>query len=176
MVACKFSRVTNNNTDSIHKKTFQLSGNITFTSDYCGGARPSENMLERLATPTPYQGKVFYIRSGERNNLNSPILYTVVTDSTGHYSVSLPPGNYCMIDEFRKDTSFILDVYKRDPTLQPNYLVVHDKECLQNWFNSCFYGFTILDTDVSNINFNIHRSCFRPEGVPCIDYNGPLPQ
>lgn len=173
IAACKISGADNNNRGNKHNNTFQLSGNITFTSDYCGGAKPPKDLLEGLATPTPYLGKVFYIRSGERNDVTSPVLYTVISDSLGHYSVNLQPGNYCMIDEFRKDTSFMFDVYKKDPN---NFLVVHDKKCLENWFNSCFNGFTISNADISNVNFNIHRSCFRPEGVPCIDYDGPLPQ
>ena len=172
MIACKISGTNKNNTSNPHKKTYQLSGNITYTSDYCGGAYPSNNMLQRLATPAPYPGKVFYIRQAERNDMNSPILYTIVTDSTGHYSINLPPGNYCMIDEFRKDTAFIADVYKVDPY---NYLQVNDKKCLEDWFNSCFYGFSIKDSNFVHADFNIHRSCFRPEGVPCISYIGPMP-
>lgn len=173
MTACKVSEKDSNDLGRHRKKTFKLSGKITYTSDYCGGPPPSSIILDRLAIPSPYLGKTFYIRAGERNNLSSPILCTFVTDSLGNYSIELPQGNYCIIDEFRKDTSFMTDIYKVDPY---NYIHVENSECLKEWFNSCFYGFAISNHNITNVNFNIHRICFRPEGVPCISYNGPIPQ
>lgn len=172
LLACKSSGNTENNGSNQNKKTFRLSGNVTYTSDYCGGVQPPNSLLEQLATPTPYAGKTFYLRAGEKNNLQKPILYTVITDTLGNYAIDLPIGNYCMIDEFRKDSSFMKAVYKEDPY---NYLQVNDQECLQNWFNGCYYNVAIKNTDISNVNFNFHRPCFRPEEVPCISYIGPMP-
>ncbi len=171
--ACKIAGGTT--TDGIHhqNKTFRLSGNVTYTSDYCGGAEPPETLLQELAKPRPYAGKKFYIRGGETNNLKSKILYTVVTDSLGNYSINLPVGNYCMIDEYRKDSTFIGALLNNTPE---SGLYVTDKQCVKDWFNSCFYGFKISTGDISNINFNIHRDCFRPEGIPCVAYTGPLPE
>ncbi len=171
--ACKMKGETTEGANNPHKKTYKLSGKVTSTSDYCGGAEPPPELLDQLATPIPYQGKTFYIKAGTMNNINAPILYTVVTDTGGNYSVQLPPGKYCMIDKFRADTSFLRSLLKNDPN---SNLKVGDKKCLQDWFNSCFYAFSISDSNLTNVNFHVHRPCFTPEGVPCVGYSGPLPE
>lgn len=155
-----------------HNKTYTVSGNITYTSDYCGGAYPSESMLLRLATPSPYPEKVLYIRKASHNDLDQPILYTLITDSLGNFSADLPTGNYCLIDEFRKDRTLLDKLNNKDST---NYLRVPDPKCLDDWFNNCLYGFTVSNYPIMTIQLNVHRACFRPEGVPCISYIGPMP-
>ncbi len=155
-----------------HKKSYQVSGTITYTSNYCGGARPPETLLEQMATPTPYPGKVLHIRKGNTNDLSSLIIKTIVTDSLGKFSLSVEPGNYCIIDDYRKDASFV------DLMLHPaddSYLKVEDPGCLKEWLNICLCSITVTDQNIQDIQINIHRACFRPEGVPCINYTGPLP-
>jgi hypothetical protein len=39
-----------------------VSGEVTQTSSYCGGARPSDEMVQEQNRPKPYGGKKFYIR------------------------------------------------------------------------------------------------------------------
>jgi hypothetical protein len=168
--ACKTTGLSNHNGNNQQPKTYQVSGTITFTGDYCGGAHPSEEMLKQFRVPAPNIGKVLHIRSGVTNNLNSTILYTLVTDSLGQFSVNLPPGDYCMIDDFRKDNSFFQSLFDSD-----NHLSVNDQKCVEDWLNSCFYSFTVSNADITNIQLNIHRICFVPESVPCVSYTGPYP-
>ena len=171
LVSCKTTTDVSHHGNA-NVKTYRVSGNITYSSDYCGGAYPSEAMLLQLANPTPYSGKVLFIRRTKTNDLSQPILYTLISDSLGNFSIDLPPGNYCLIDEFRKDRAIFEKVYSKDST---NYLRVPDPQCLDDWFNSCLYGFTVSDYSISTIQINIHRTCFRPEGIPCISYTGPMP-
>jgi hypothetical protein len=163
---CKTTSIGNGNQTNM----YQVSGTITYTSDYCGGAAPPEELLNQLKTPTPYMGKILHIRAAQTNDFSKPILHTLVTDSLGHFSVSLPPGNYCMIDDFRKDGSFVQTLNKK------NNLSTNNQQCVDDWLNSCLYSFTVTQANITNIQLNIHRICFVPEGVPCVSYDGPLPQ
>src|SRR5687767_12559298 len=49
------------------KKSFTVSGKVEHTYSYCGGARPSPEMLAEYQTPKPFGGKKFYVRKGKVN-------------------------------------------------------------------------------------------------------------
>jgi hypothetical protein len=153
-------------------KTYQISGTVTYTSNYCGGARPSETLLQQLAIPTPYPGKQIHFRKGNSNDLSSLIIKTIVTDSLGKFTLQLEPGKYCIIDDYRKDRSFVDSMLHQ---ADDSYLKVQDPQCINDWLSTCLYSLTVKDQNLMDIQINIHRECFRPEGVPCINYTGPLP-
>ena len=46
---------------------FLIKGKVTQTWSYCGGAAPTEEILEQCARPQPYNGKVFFLRKGKVN-------------------------------------------------------------------------------------------------------------
>jgi hypothetical protein len=43
-------------------KEYTVSGKVTQSSAYCGGMRPSEEMLNELTKSKPYTGKIFYVK------------------------------------------------------------------------------------------------------------------
>ena len=72
-------------------KTFEVSGIVTQTYSYCGGAAPPAELLEKLATPVPYQGKRFFIRGGKINKSNNLIINRFTTGKDGKFSLELAP-------------------------------------------------------------------------------------
>jgi len=147
-------------------KTYIISGKVTQTSSYCGGARPPEEMLKRLATPVVFPGKKFYIRKGKINNTKAKIVKSFVTDSTGSFSIRLAPGTYSIILEEQ--------VHKiRSGDYTKKYQVV-DNRCLQEWWAKPYYLVEVKDENVSELTFNFHNRCYITSDIPCITYKGPL--
>jgi hypothetical protein len=151
-------------------KQKDVSGLITQTHAYCGGARPTEEVLKRLQTPAPFPGKKIYIRCGNENTTKKKIIRTVTADSTGHFSIKLPPGTYCIIQE------------EQVKKLDPDHFLKKEtaelklkKNCLEKWWSTCYQTFEVKATDSHvPLNVNFHFPCFT-EGIPCMQYSGPLP-
>ena len=70
-------------TDSL--KTFAVSGRVTQTYSYCGGASPPKQVLDRLANPVAYSGKKFYIRQGKANSTKAKVVKSFITGKDGEY-------------------------------------------------------------------------------------------
>lgn len=170
LVACKISTDISSNKP---KKLFKVSGTVTYTSDYCGGAPPSEDLIIQLSTPQPYPGKQLFIRSGSMNDVQNTVLHNITTDENGYFELELPPGEYCMVDEYRLNRDFIKRLYSTTNPLEN--IVPGDSTCIEDWFNSCLINITVSESDIDSLDFNISRPCFRPEGVPCLMYTGPYP-
>lgn len=150
----------------------KVSGTVTQTFSYCGGARPSNEMLAKLAEPKPFANKKLFIKKGKTNDINSVAVVEVVADSAGNFSVSLPSGDYCIVDEFKSKSNFneILKKYEKETT---NYSAV-DPECLKNWFSTPDAVFTVTKTGLKDLNVAYHHPCSW-RSVPCANYRGPLP-
>jgi hypothetical protein len=68
----------------------QISFQITYTREYCGGARPDEEILKEFATEIPYANDIVYLVSADG------IKHRLQTDETGKSFIEIPPGNYKM--------------------------------------------------------------------------------
>jgi len=149
---------------------YRVSGKITQSHAYCGGARPPQALLDEMTKPTPFPGKKLFIRSGSENSSAKPVLKEIVSDSLGLFSILLPPGNYCVVQEDQ--------VNKLDIAAFRKKLTSYDKldeTCLQQWWDKCFLTFEVGSADKTNLNIHFHFPCFT-NGLPCITYTGPLPQ
>ncbi len=145
--------------------TYIISGKVTQTTSYCGGAAPPQELLDRLATPIAYPDKKLYIRKGRTNNIKSNILKTIITDSAGEFSIRLAAGTYVIIQEEQLQEIKAAD-YKKE------YLQV-DEKCLQEWWTKPYYLLEVKKENITNLHFNIQHDCFMETDVPCITYTGP---
>src|ERR1051326_4628541 len=73
------------------EKKVTISGNASQTYPYCGGARPTPEILEQLSQPKPVIGKKFHVIKGEKNSADRKIILSFTTDSSGNFSFKLPP-------------------------------------------------------------------------------------
>lgn len=147
------------------KHLVKIQGIITQTSDYCGGARPSDEMLEQLAKPKPMIGKEIFIKIGPKNKAENSIYKKVITDSVGHFEIMLPTGAVY---------SFIED-WKSKPFITPKNTeyIKWDVACLYERYLTADYVLNVKSANNSMININFHKPCFfRPY---CGSYSGPLP-
>lgn len=166
------------NTGAIHSQsrssnekisqTYSVCGKVMVTEPYCGGAYPEPGELELLTAPRPYTGKVFYVRSGDTNTINKPIVKSFTINTTGNFCIVLPKGKYIFI---QKDQVKKLDLKKYE--LGENYQT--SKECLINWWKTPYYKFEIKTENIVDLEFNFYHQCFVDGDTPCIGYFGPMP-
>ena len=147
-------------------------GQITYSAQYCQGAKPTEELLKELRTPKAFAGKKFFIRKGALNNLKAPIIASVVTDSSGKFKVSLNNGIYCVVSENKKDKSIYNQYIMEHSKKTKDYAAV-DMQCLNNWIKTPDFSFEVKKASVT-MDHNYVSPC--PwETLPCIQFTGPLP-
>ena len=148
-------------------KEYVVTGKVTQTSTYCGGANPPQELLARLATPIAYPAKKFYIRRGKINTTKARIIKSFTTDSAGFFSISLAPGVHAVILEEQ--------LCKIKPNQYNTKYQQADNKCLQQWWATPFYLLEVKDKNISELNFNFLHRCYVTSDIPCITYRGPLP-
>ena len=145
-------------------KLYKVSGTVTATYSYCGGARPSEEMLAELKRPKPMAEKKLFIKTGNSNSKNNQALKSFITDADGHFTIELEKGLYCIVEE-NKSAGFKIPVADADHKW--------DMDCLTKAYEQCDYQLNISSkpTDTITINFSIPCEWNKP----CVQYTGPLP-
>jgi hypothetical protein len=135
----------NSNQSEKKVKKYSVSGVITGTSSYCGGARPTDEMLADIATPKPIPNKKIYIKKGEINLFKSKVLLTLITDTVGNFKAKLPPGKYLIVDEDKKDLTYYNRLLKEHKEETKSFDAV-DSICLKEWFLKPDFIFEVKNT------------------------------
>lgn len=148
-------------------KTYIVSGKVTQTFAYCGGAAPPKQILDKLAIPVAYVGKKFYIRAGKTNNTKARIVTSFTTGNDGEYSFRLSPGTYSILLEEQVKKIKAADYNSANQQV--------DEKCLHEWWMKPYFILKIKDTDIKLLNFNFHHPCFITTDIPCLSYLGPSP-
>lgn len=154
--------------DSSIIKTVKISGKITMTSSYCGGAAPPQELLNELATPRPVAGMKLYVRKGSSNS-NGPVVAADTTAADGSFSFDLPPGTYCILSEEQLKPLDAKDISKEP------YVVVTSEECLKKWWSEGLRILEVGDKNIKDVDFQFYGRCFISSLCPCLRYDGPLP-
>jgi hypothetical protein len=147
---------------------------ITQTNQYCGGAPPPRELLDKIATPRPFEKKVLYIRKNT-NDLRAKILYTVVTDSLGTAVLTLPVGKYTVVDDDKKDIalydSLVLKYKNGTENAEPI-----DTACLMKHMSSPDFELVVKRSASKKmeVKFNYFHGC-NWAGVPCASFRGQYP-
>lgn len=149
---------------------YTVSGTVTYSGSYCGGASPTWEMEEAAARVKPYSGKWLYIKQGDTNLLETPVIDSVVTDAEGRFSINLPPGEYCMVATEQCDRE-IFSRYR-----DTRGYARADSVCMEKWWGSCLRQFTVAEAEVKGVDIHYYKACYLPLGIPCLQYSGPIPQ
>jgi hypothetical protein len=150
------------------KQLFVVSGSITYSSDYCGGANPGQEVLDEHAKPKPFRGKILYIIKGDHNPGGVKKIAIIHTDSIGRFMLRLPKGNYCIVQEPQLKPLKQLDLMMKNKLYK-----VTDADCLKNWWHTCFKQFNIAKSDITNMDIHFHVKCNQGIIAPCMEYIGP---
>jgi hypothetical protein len=153
-------------------KKISVSGTVTSTSNYCGGARPSDEMIAQLATPRPKPNAKIYIKSGEVNSFESKVIRVLKTDANGNFHTKLLPGKYLIVDSTKMDMTYYNMLLKTYKTQTAHYEAI-DTICLKEWYMKPNLVFEVAGTEVKGVKVNFHKTC---HDVPCAQFTGPYPQ
>jgi hypothetical protein len=68
---------------------------LNYTEPYCGGARPTDEILEEAQKPKPYAGRkmILVSKTGKAD--------TLITDAKGRVSAKLNKGQYALFEPWR---------------------------------------------------------------------------
>ena len=149
-------------------KSYLITGTVEQVFQYCGGARPTEEMLDKLRKPVAYPGKKFFVRRGSVNSLKSKIIRSIISDSLGNFSVRLPAGVYSFITEEQVNALNPKDYEKEN--------IQADNSCLKEWWEKPYYVLRIKNGGLKKkLNFSFQHRCFISVDIPCLNYTGPMP-
>lgn len=146
------------------KRKFLVTGSIMQTASYCGGARPTPEILKKLRTPAGIPFGKLYIKKNFINDQEAAIIDTIQADANGNFSIFLSAGNYCLIEEW-KSKPFVLPSNSKYRTV--------DSACYKNLYQNCDFNLSVGNKNITGRKFILHRPCSFNQ--PCISYNGPLP-
>lgn len=144
-----------------------ISGTVTQTSSYCGGAQPTDELITELQTPRIFPGKKMHVIKGDTNTAKREIVLDFITDEKGTFSFQLAPGTY----------SILLD----EQILKPNARqyetkdILVDEKCYNEWWGKPYYLLHVSSAPITNLSFNFQRPCFIDYDIPCLRYNGVMP-
>ena len=149
---------------------YAVSGKMEMTGTYCGGAAPSQHILDRLKQKKPLTGYQLYIRKGNINQPNAPIIADATTDENGTFTFHLPPGEYLLLSAEQLDKKSIRSWYENED------IVIKDPKCLEQWWQDGLTKITVKNRPVEDIYLHFRKQCSLPLGVPCLFYQGPKPR
>jgi hypothetical protein len=152
------------------EESFAIKGTIYITSEHCGGAKPSDGLLETLKTPRPCEDKTIYVRRGTHNSTSLPVIAEAVSDSKGEFKLNLPVGTYCIVGEEKKDDVYfnqMVESYSK----KTNYYTAINIGCLKKWLRTPDVVFKVVGKKNQSVSFTYHQEC--PWYIPCAIYHGP---
>lgn len=151
-----------------------VSGTILQTEAYCGGAAPSQQMLDELRMPKPLAGKTIYLKRGQENDPEAPVVASATSDQRGEFSLSLASGWYVVVDESKKDKASYNYMLANFAKESAQYSPV-DRKCLDQWIGEADLVFEVADTDLSGVNITFHKPCSW-NSFPCVRFIGKRPR
>jgi hypothetical protein len=123
---------------------------LTYLAPYCGGARPTKQVLEEAEKPKPYAARTVIISKAGR-------IDSARTDTGGILRKKLRTGSYRLIESWR--------YYKRTPDGMP--LTNYDSSCLKSEWTKEFGVLTLTSKSQSfSKKFDIVEQCDRKK--PCL--------
>lgn len=152
---------------------YEVTIHVTQTSSYCGGAPPSDQMLEDLRTPGPLPNKKIYIRRGKFKDIDRPVIQELSSNQNGVVQTQLPAGEYSIVFSDKKDRSIFNELVEKYGDRTEQYEAINE-ECLKKHFKRPALTFTIGTKTASEIEVNDHKKCPR-NSVPCAGYTGSVP-
>ncbi len=154
-------------------KLFEVTGLITETQSYCGGAAPPQDLLDELSKPKPIKGYSMYIRKTS-NDFKNPILHKIFTDSNGMFKIKLPIGSYSVVDGSKKDSQTYNDYLTKYKHASESFGPL-DETCYLKYFSTPDFVIKVEKSKKTiSLAHNYHRSCSWSRN-PCMEFRGQYP-
>jgi hypothetical protein len=124
----------------------QIKLSYTFIQPYCGGARPSPEMLEEARKKRPYANRtlIYISESGKTDSAK--------TNAKGELKVKLKPGTYKFYEAWR--------YYKKTPDGAP--IEDYFEGCLDNYWSKELTSVSIIKKTVKiSHHYELAEICYR---------------
>lgn len=132
----------------IFAKDILVKGTIMHTRTYCGGAAPSEDMIDKMKKEIPFANHNFVVKKTTTDVNSAPIFKDFTTDEKGNFSISLPKGNYSVfIQEKTQD-------YEKGIMAQ-----FGRSENCKTWKNTADFTLNVSKKIKSVQTFKMHLTC-----------------
>ena len=164
LVSCK-----SNGQGSMKNKSTSVQVKVTETRHYCGGAAPSEDILQQLATPNPKINFSLHVRPGSSNDFEAKAI-SAMTNEQGMANFELEAGSYCLVLDEKKDEP-------KAENYQAQFLQI-DTECLPQWGQKCELSFTVNEdgsVTPADLELKLVKRCHLNTYSPCVIWDGPIP-
>jgi len=145
-----------------------ISGTVVQTSDYCGGIAPPEELRESLRKEKPYPRKELFVRGETVNKYSHPVLERFVSDEEGRFKISLPPGNYCVVEASKRDDLKLPATTKGNAPADQSSAA--DRDCLEKWYRTCDKTLKIGKQNLKGVVIKFHHTC----NPPCVTGGPPI--
>jgi hypothetical protein len=171
MMACSTSKEVESSENQVEE--FDVVINTTTTQVYCGGAKPTEEILEELRTPKSAPNVKIYLRKGSINDIKKEIDYQLMSNDSGVVKTSLPAGTYSIVFENKKDQGAYDELLDKYGT-ETSYQTAIDTSCLKTFFAQPNGVLVVEENNESKITVNRVMKC-QWTRIPCSNYKGDLP-
>lgn len=134
LIACNAKTVKNNSSELI-----EIQFSVQYTSEYCGGAYPPDEVLKALDVERPLKNKELIIKRKDADET-----YSLMCDAKGVASLSLPQGQYLVF-------------YPIKMTAEPSENALSVEQCAQ-WKKTPDTAFAVT-ADTKNIDLKVRQTC-----------------
>ena len=145
---------------------------ITSSKAYCGGVKPTPEILEKHQQKTSYPFAKIILHKGDKNLWQSAGLIMLQADSLGIINMQLKEGTYSVVFEDKKDTVAFEKL--KSGILNSPHFTGFTEECLKRYFDQPDAILEVNRTSKRNFEMNKVIPCYW-NGYPCARYTGKLP-
>lgn len=149
--------------------TYTVSGTMIHFPPQCSGTLTEDYLISTKALPLA--NTIFYVKKGDHNAITDTAFAEFKTDQNGYFFVTLPPGDYCLLHQFQKDTMAINAV-----RTQSEYYEVDDEGTIWQAYKTPIALIKIEDKNIDSLAYKINVQCFFPPGMQGFRYIGPMPE
>ena len=154
--ACHHPKSTTKPSNTFTQLT--INGKLEQKLTYCGGAKPTQDILDDLKKPKACKNYKLFIKKNDVNHQNMAPIDSVITNDKGEFTFYLPKGDYIILSELQ------LNQNKFESNLGILNLTITDQNLLDNQFKNGLKKFTIDEVNLTDLNILIQKKCDIPEG------------
>lgn len=140
--------------------------------EYCDSPILSPEVLQKIQAPRPMANVTLYLRKGNVNDPDAPILEEIKTDSAGRADFFVWEDTYLLVDARKKDRKFVDSRYRLTPNADMHSPA--NKACFEKWLSE---PDLVIAANGSmkeiTLTLTYHIPC-RYSGHPCAQYGVPI--
>jgi hypothetical protein len=149
-------------------KKLEVKGTIQTHQPYCGGAKPSEEMMK--GTTTFSANQTFYLKPGLSHVKETPVFMSFQTDENGQFEIKIPAGDYVVLSQDKIDS---FETYLKKYKVTSTYVEYLGEDCSKRNYDAA--DFILRVKSDTTVVYTYKSKCHTGTN-PCVRYTGPQAQ